>query len=45
MPIDPSRSPLTDAMFSGTSTQQFQEMSNEDISCISIDVIRKLVMG
>jgi len=31
MPIDPSRSPLTDAMFSGTSTQQFQEMSNEDI--------------
>jgi hypothetical protein len=31
MPIDPSRSPLTDAMFSGTSTQQFQEMSNDDI--------------
>mgnify|MGYP000868132949 CR=1 FL=1 len=31
MPIDPSRSPLTDAMFSGTGTQQFQEMSNDDI--------------
>jgi hypothetical protein len=31
MPIDLPRSPLTDAMFSGASTQQFQEMTNEDI--------------
>jgi|TARA_B100001094_G_scaffold309990_1_gene344166 rRNA maturation endonuclease Nob1 len=31
MPIDPTRNPLADAMFSGANTQQFQEMSNEDI--------------
>ena len=31
MPIDLPRSPLTDAMFSGANTQQFQEMTNEDI--------------
>ena len=31
MPIDPTRSPLTDAMFTQTVPTQFQEMTNEDI--------------
>lgn len=31
MPIDPTRNPLTDAMFTGDSNTQFNEMTNEDI--------------
>ena len=31
MPIDPTRSPLTDAMFTGDKTTQYNEMTNEDI--------------
>ncbi len=31
MPIDPTRSPLTDAMFTGDKSPQFNEMTNEDI--------------
>ena len=31
MPIDPTRNPLTDAMFTGTDGSQFTDMSNEDI--------------
>ena len=31
MPIDPTRNPLTDAMFTGDNNTQFNEMTNEDI--------------
>ena len=31
MPIDPTRNPLTDAMFTGNDGNQFTDMSNEDI--------------
>ncbi len=31
MPIDPTRNPLTDAMFTGDNNPQFNEMTNEDI--------------
>ena len=31
MPIDPTRNPLTDAMFTGDSNTQYNEMTNEDI--------------
>ena len=31
MPIDPTRNPLADAMFTGTDGSQFTDMSNEDI--------------
>ena len=31
MPIDPTRSPLTDAMFTGDKATQYNEMTNEDI--------------
>jgi len=31
MPIDPTRNPLTDAMFTGDNNTRFNEMTNEDI--------------
>ena len=32
MPIDPTRNPLTDALFTQTAPTQYQEMTNEDIT-------------
>jgi hypothetical protein len=43
MPIDPTRNPLTDALFTQTAPTQYQEMTNEDITQMQKEQENRLI--